>query len=69
MPDQRAQLRRQLRRLGAKRRKGLETADEALKDIGAILPAALEAGITKTEVQRLTDVSRPTIDALLRERQ
>jgi hypothetical protein len=68
MPDQRAQLRRQLQRLGAKRHKGLETADQALDDIADILPAALEAGITKTEIQRLTDVSRPTIDALLRKR-
>jgi hypothetical protein len=68
MPDDRAQLRRQLQRLGARRRKGLDTADQALADIADILPAALEAGITKTEIQRLTDVSRPTIDGLLRKR-
>lgn len=68
MPDERAQLRRQLQRLGAQRREGLETADRALDDIADILPAVLEAGITKTEIQRLTDVSRPTIDALLRKR-
>ena len=47
---------------------GRDTADEALKEIADLLPSALEAGITKIEIQRLTGVSRPTIDRLLRER-
>jgi hypothetical protein len=66
MSGEGAKLRRQLQRHGAKRRQGLEMADRALQDIAALLPDALDAGITKTEIYRLTSVSRPTIDALLR---
>jgi hypothetical protein len=68
MADERAKLRRQLQRHGERRRQSLDAADEALKEIADLLPSALEAGITKTEIQRLTGVSRPTIDALLGER-
>jgi hypothetical protein len=68
MPDERAKLRRQLQRHAAKRRQSLDTAEQALKEIADLLPSALEAGITKIEIQRLTGVSRPTIDRLLRER-
>jgi hypothetical protein len=66
MADPRARLSRELERQGALRRGGLATADRALREIAALLPDALEAGITKVEIQRLTGVSRPTIDALLR---
>jgi hypothetical protein len=68
MSDSAAQLRRQLRRYGARRQQSLDAADQALAAIAGLLPDALEAGITKTEIQRLTGVSRPTIDALLRTR-
>jgi hypothetical protein len=68
MSDKRARLSRQLQRAGASRRKNLEAVDESLAQIAELLPAALEAGFTKTEIERLTGVSRPTIDALLRER-
>jgi hypothetical protein len=68
MPHERAKLRRQLQRHAAKRRQSLDAAAEALKEIADLLPSALEAGITKIEIQRLTGVSRPTIDRLLRER-
>jgi hypothetical protein len=66
MADPRATLRRELERQGALRRGGLATADRALREIAALLPDALEAGITKMEIRRLTGVSRPTIDGLLR---
>jgi hypothetical protein len=68
MADDRAKLRRQLQRHGVRRRQALDVADQALQDIAELLPAALDAGITKTEMQRLTGVSRPTIDSLLRDR-
>jgi hypothetical protein len=68
MTDQRVELRRQLQRQAAKRRQSLDAAEEALKEIADLLPSALQAGITKIEIQRLTGVSRPTIDRLLRER-
>lgn len=68
MPDERAKLRRQLQRHAAKRRKSLDAAEEALKEIAELLPSALDAGVTKLEIQRLTGVSRPTIDRLLHER-
>jgi hypothetical protein len=68
MSDEVAKLRRQLQRHGAKRRQSLDAAEQALHDIAELLPSALVAGITKREIQRLTGVSRPTIDALLRER-
>ena len=68
MSDERAKLRRQLQRHAAKRRQSLDAAAEGLKEIADLLPSALEAGITKIEIQRLTGVSRPTIDRLLRER-
>jgi Fic family protein len=68
MTDERAKLRRQLQRHAAKRRQSLDAAEAALKEIADLLPFALEAGITKIEIQRLTGVSRPTIDRLLRER-
>jgi hypothetical protein len=68
MTDERAKLRRELQRYAAKRRQSLEAAEVALKEIADLLPSALEAGITKLEIQRLTGVSRPTIDRLLRGR-
>jgi hypothetical protein len=67
MADAQARLRRELERQGVLRRSGLEAADQALRGIAALVPAAIEAGITKVEIQRLTGVSRPTIDALLRD--
>jgi hypothetical protein len=67
MADAQARLRRELERQGALRRSGLEAADKALRGIAALLPDAIEAGITKVEIQGLTGVSRPTIDALLRD--
>jgi hypothetical protein len=68
MTDESAKLRRELQRHGIRRRQSLEAAEQALSEIAELLPAALEAGITKTEIQRLTGVSRPTIDGLLRGR-
>jgi hypothetical protein len=68
MTDERAKIRRELQQYAAKRRRSLDAAEVALNDIADLLPSALAAGITKTEIQRLTGVSRPTIDRLLRRR-
>jgi hypothetical protein len=68
MSNERAKLERQLQRHGVRRRQGLDVADQALQDIAELLPAALDAGIPKIAIQRLTGVSRPTIDLLLRDR-
>jgi hypothetical protein len=67
--DETTKLRGELARRGQRRKEALASADEALREIAELLPAALEAGITKVEIQRLTGVSRPTIDALLQEDQ
>lgn len=67
MANERERLARELRRHGERRRRSLATAEQELKEIAALLPSALEAGIPKAEIQRLTGVSRPTIDALLRD--
>lgn len=63
--EQRQRVADNLRTHGDVRRRSLATAERELAEIAALLPAALDAGITKAEIQRLTGVSRPTIDALL----
>jgi hypothetical protein len=68
MTNERAKVRRELQSYAAKRRQSLDAAEAALNEIADLLPSALEAGITKLEIQRLTGVSRPTIDRLLRRR-
>jgi DNA invertase Pin-like site-specific DNA recombinase len=59
---------RELKRLGETRRQALTTAEQALDDIAKLLPAALEAGLTTTEIAKLTGVSRPTIYTLKHQR-
>lgn len=66
MADERERLAQELRRHGELRRRSLATAEQELVEIASLLPAAFQAGITKAEIQRLTGVSRPTINALLR---
>jgi DNA invertase Pin-like site-specific DNA recombinase len=65
MADDRERLIAQLREHGARRRAAEATSAEELERIARLIPAAIEAGIPKREIARLTGVSRPTIDAIL----
>jgi hypothetical protein len=44
-----------------RRRAALKEADEQLDKVAKLLPDALSAGLTLSEVARLSDVSRPTL--------
>src|SRR5205807_10584916 len=68
MSNDRQRLVAKLREHGDRRRAALGTAEEELEAIAELLPAAIEARITKVEVARLSGLSRPTIDALLARR-
>jgi hypothetical protein len=59
MGDDPRQLRRRLQRLGGRHRGGLDVGDQALAAIAELLPVALQAGITKVEIQRLTPERSP----------
>ena len=50
-----------LQELGGRRRAALEEADLALRRVEELLPGALDAGLTFTEVAELSAVSRPTL--------
>lgn len=54
--------------LGAQVRGHLEADRDELEAIAELLPQAIRAGISKREIERLTGVSRPWIDRLLRSR-
>ena len=58
----------ELHELGERRRAALEEADAALRRVQELLPGALDAGLTITEVAQLSAVSRPTLYGF-RERQ
>jgi hypothetical protein len=64
--DDPERLREQLREHGQRRRAARETDREELRAIAELLPQAVDAGISKREIERLTGVSRPWIDQLLR---
>jgi hypothetical protein len=64
--DDPERLREQLREHGKRRRAARETDREELQAIAELLPLAVDAGIPKREIERLTGVSRPWIDQLLR---
>lgn len=51
----------ELESAGAKRKLALHRVDEQLDRIARLLPAALEGGVTLSEVARATGVSRPTL--------
>lgn len=51
----------ELREAGDARTAALEAADAELERIGALLPGALQAGLSLAEISRLTGVSRPTL--------
>lgn len=66
MPDDRQRLAEQLRQHGRRRHEADAASRRELDAIAALLPAALEAGISKREIARLARVSRPTLDEMLR---
>lgn len=66
MADNREQLVTRLREHGDRRRAAQATSKQELERIAKLIPTALEAGITKRDIARLTGVSRPTIDAILK---
>jgi hypothetical protein len=55
----------QLKEQGERRRAAQTAEREAVAAIGKLLPKALDAGISKREIARLTGLSRPWIDELL----
>jgi hypothetical protein len=55
-----------LQRHRTRRQRGLDIAQAELDQLAALIPVALEVGLTKMQIHELSGVSRPTIDALLR---
>lgn len=51
----------ELKAAGGARAAALDVADSELERIGALLPGALQAGLSLAEIARLTGVSRPTL--------
>ncbi len=51
----------ELREAGEARRAALKAADDQLDRIARLMPAALEGGLSLSEIGRLTGVSRPTL--------
>lgn len=64
--DDPERLRALLREHGDRRRAAREVDRAELEAIADLLPQALQVGISKREIERLTSVSRPWIDELLR---
>ena len=56
--------RAELRGLGERRRAALAEAQAVLERVEELLPEALHAGISLSEIARLSGVSRPTLYAL-----
>jgi hypothetical protein len=56
---------RELRTLGERRRTALADAESALRQVERLLPRALDAGLTITEIADLSAVSRPTLYKLI----
>jgi DNA-binding transcriptional regulator LsrR (DeoR family) len=65
--DDRDRLLQELRQQADRRRDARVTARDALAEIAKLLPAAVDAGISKREISRQTGLSRVTIDGLLRQ--
>jgi DNA invertase Pin-like site-specific DNA recombinase len=62
----RDRLTEQLRVYGDRRRAARAVEREQLDAIAMLLPQALSLGISKREIARLTGVSRPWIEALIK---
>jgi hypothetical protein len=64
--DDPERVRAQLQEHGERRRAARKADRDELETIAQLLPQAIRAGIAKREIERLTGVSRPWIDRLLR---
>jgi lambda repressor-like predicted transcriptional regulator len=58
----------ELQQQADRRQAAQAVARDAIAEIAKLLPAAIEAGISKREISRRTGLSRVTIDELLRRR-
>jgi hypothetical protein len=63
--DDRERLLEQLSDHAERRRDAQETATAEMAEIAKLIPAAIDAGISKREMSRRTGVSRTWIDRLL----
>jgi hypothetical protein len=61
-------LRTELRELGERLRAAQDADAETHSQIARLLPAALDAGLSKREIARLSGASRPWMDKVLRDR-
>jgi hypothetical protein len=51
---------------GARRESALATAHAELEELRRLVPAAVAAGLRKSDIARLTGLGRPTIDRYVR---
>lgn len=61
-------LRATLARHGSARTKAREKTKAESDAIKALIPQALEAGMSKSEIARLAQITRPALDTMLSER-
>ena len=61
------EMRERIRAHGDARREALAQADAELDAVVQLVPSALALGLTKVELAQLGAISRPTLDAKLRE--
>jgi hypothetical protein len=64
--DEQERLRAELKAEGDRLRAAELASSEAHAAIAKLLPSAIEAGLSKREIARLTGVGRPWIDKTLR---
>jgi hypothetical protein len=62
------EIRAELEQRGERRREALRIAKEELDAVLKLAPAARKAGITKVDISRLGEVSRPYLDTKLNEK-
>jgi hypothetical protein len=60
-------LKRDLRRIGAKRQRARQQATEAGVELQSLIRKAFAAGIPKVEICRLAQISRPALDTMLKD--
>jgi DNA-binding transcriptional regulator LsrR (DeoR family) len=68
MPEE-PDLRRELEHAGIRRQMAREQARESSARIAELIPIALEAGLSKSEIARLAQISRPALDTMLRDQE
>jgi hypothetical protein len=59
-------IRAELARHGRARTRAREKAQTESAAIKALVPRALEAGLSKSEIARLAQITRPALDTMLR---